>query len=233
MPPALNKHKIQRWSPDTCDPILEQVEIFDAIGDPFDPPQFRDASKGGCVLLQYWDSLDPATPPVVVGYDQICPAHEVPTDAGAGKLKWHTGNWKDKGALIAEQREWFLWLNHKEWLAKGRLVSDMPDQIKTKTVEPVTPTTLTAPTKTELDDLDQVALWNTTDNARVGIAKQIINTELSKEAGSEDTTVWSYSGKGDARVLTITDKDGLTAGQLSKVEGAMDIQFGTGKVVVG
>lgn len=252
--PADRKHHIQRWTPNTCDSIMVPKEVFDGIGDPFDPRQFNMESIGGCKLLQYFYT-DMVTllnsVPVVAGYDQICPAHEVPTNAGAGKFLWHTGNWKPTALLIPEQRLWYLWLNYKEWLAKGRSLASMPGQIKflddgnrvivgevivsgtLRTVEPQTPATVAMPSAAEINDLTQVATWNIEHNARVGIAKQIIDAELSKDAGAEDTTTWSYSGKGDDRVLTITDKDGLTAGELSKIEGAMDVQFGAGKVVVG
>ncbi len=54
MPPALKKHHIQRWTPNTCDPIMQLVQLFDALASPFDPPQFGMRSIGGCKLVQYF-----------------------------------------------------------------------------------------------------------------------------------------------------------------------------------
>ena len=255
MPPALRKHHIQRWTPSTCDYIMKSFQLFDAEANPFNPPRFEDRPTGQCEILQYFytdmETLQNSEP-VVIGHDQLCPAHEVPTNAGRDRLLWHTGNWKSKALLIPEQRLWYLYLNHKEWLAKGRSLASMPGQIKflnnenlilgfdgkwiggdLNNIEPITPATITSPTAAEIADLAQVYAWNREHNSRVSIAKQIINAELSKSAGDADTTVWSYAGKGDSRVLTITDSGGFAGGQQSRVEGAMDVQFGPGKVVIG
>lgn len=200
------KIKMQAVEPDTCD-------------------------APGC---RYWETYDIDLPPeqrvmTIAYFERVCVAHAdtVPAD----RMQWVDGNWKDAQAYLDYQRRWFRRLNHVEW--KQRFPNDeqpMPPQIALYTSDPVTPGSVAAPTQAERDGMARAYGRNKEHNAR---KNQAIKMPGTVKAGIDFSLItWSYSGAGDARVLTVNCGGQLTNQQRTQAQNLADIAYGAGKVVV-
>jgi hypothetical protein len=208
------KWKIQSVEPNTCEPP-------------------------GCRYYELWDSLSPppATPVVICSIGRICPAHAVATSAARLKLLWADGNWKAIGAYIQYQRNWFKWVNHQEWLARNPLdefgdPQPMPPQIASFSTEPVSPGSVAAPPKAEIDDMDRIYAWNREHNNRMGQSVAIMLAERTFDDAQKERITWRFEGVGDTRVFYINSGGLLSNEERTRVQAAADIAFGPGKVVV-
>lgn len=198
------KWKVQRVSPDTCDPP-------------------------GCTYLEIWDSLaaPEARVHTIAAFERVCAAHA--DDVPVGVMQWSDGNWKDLAAYIQYQKDWFRRLNHTEWLVNNP-DEQMPPQIASYTSDPVTPGSVTAPSAAKLTGLARAYSRNKEHNAR---KNQSIGIPAAVKAGIDTTKItWSYSGAGDARVLTVNCGGQLTNQQRTQAQSIADVQWGVGKVVV-
>lgn len=203
------KIKLQAIEPDTCD----------------------GANEGrGCRYIELWDVEAPAAQRTheIVAFDRMCAAHFDPS-VDLTVMKWADGNWKPKDAYIAYQREWFLRLNHVEWLAK-RPNELMPPQIAGKTVDPVTTGSRPAPPQSHIDGMARAGALNRQHNNWKALARLAAKAERSTV---DDTTFsWSWTGTGDNRALRVNTGGQLTAQQRGRALAALDIQFGAGRIVI-
>jgi len=198
------KWKVQAVEPDTCDPP-------------------------GCRYLEVWDSL--ALPEdrvhTIAAFERVCAAHA--DDVPVGVMLWSDGNWKPLNAYIDYQRAWFRRLNHVEWL-RDHPTEAMPPQIASYTSDPVTTGSVAAPDAAKLTGLARAYSRNKEHNAR---KNQTITIPASVRAGIDTTKItWSWSGVGDARVLTVNCGGQLTNQQRTQAQNLADIQYGVGKVIV-
>lgn len=252
------KWKIQAVEPHTCDPFTEEVPatydaealaFFALLGEI--PPATKIVKANGCRYYELWNSLSPPplTPVVVCAVIRVCPAHAVPAlvPAPGGRvdkplIKWADGNWKDEKAYIKYQRDWFRWVNHREWLIRAPRdgfgdLQPMPPQISKFTTEPVTPGSVTAPSQDRQDGIDQVYTWNREHNDRMGTTLAVMRNELGmvteEQLNQFDKAVtWRFEGHGDTRLFFVNSGGLLSNQEKIRIEATTDIQFGPGKVVV-
>lgn len=201
----MTKWKLQAWEPDTCEPP-------------------------GCRVIQLWDVEAPAAQRThtVAAYERVCPAHDDPAKP-VGVLRWGDGNWKDYGAYIKYQRDWFRWLNHQQWL-KDNPNEPMPPQIAGFDTEPVTPGSVAPPNAEAVAAHQRIYDRVNLHNGRKNLA---ISAAVSEKSGlAIDKVTWRWTGSGDARVLVLNFNGQLTQQQRSRVQSALDLQFGVSSVVI-
>lgn len=201
------KIKMQAWEPDTCA-----------------SPNDR------CRILILWDVEVPDAQREhrIAGYERLCAAHADP-DIPLDKLLWWDGNWKPLSEYIEYQRNWFRRLNHTEWLEKHPN-EQMPETIRGYSNDPVT--TGSAGTPNAASVVAHARGWdrNKENNAR---KNQALTIPGAARAGIDTTRItFSYSGVGDARVLTINCGGQLTNQQRTQAQNIATTQFGAGKVVI-
>jgi len=183
--------------------------------------------KPGCRYLELWNTDDPPFERThnIAGFERQCSAHADP-DIPLGVMLWDDGNWKGLDAYIAYQREWFRWLDFKNWQIKHP-DKEMPPQMRKSDVEPVTSGTVARPAQVKRDALDAAYALNRDHNVR----KNIMVKAATLEGAEPDDVSWSWVGAGDSRVLHFAAS--LTGQQRTSVQAIADIQFGPGLVVVG
>jgi len=200
--------KTQAWEPDTCA-----------------------AGERPCRILILWDT-DQA-PELrehrVAAFERTCSAHA--DDLPEGVMLWWDGNYKPLTEYIAYQRAFFLRRNHTEWQARfPNGEQPMPETIASYTSDPVTTGSVAAPEAAKLTGLARAYSRNNQHNAR---KNQAIGIPGSVRAGIDLTRItWTYSGVGDARVLTVNCGGQLTTQQRNQAQNLADTAFGPGKVVV-
>ena len=200
------KWKLQAVEPDTCDPP-------------------------GCRYLEIWDAevAPEARVHTVAAFERVCPAHADTVPSGV--MQWADGNWKNLGAYIDYQRAWFRRLNHVEWLQRfPNGEQAMPPQIASYTADPVTPGSVAAPPQAQRDGLARAYGQNRDHNQRKNLA---IGIPGSVRAGIDTSRItWTWTGAGDARVLTVNCGGQLTNQQRTQAQAICDVQFSPGKVVI-
>lgn len=235
MPP---KWKLNRVTPLICD--RTPGEISYTI--PETGEEIIEIRREGCVYHHLWDVLSPKPWfPIIAGLEKICPAHIAVTDAAKGKLLWADGNWKDLEAYQDYQRKWFLWIGNVKWKARvqaGLIPASepMPKANVQWSNEPPTSGTVPTPTQAEMDDMVLVSGWVRENMDRFGVTKALFIQELGITTEEQQKLfdaawIWRMEGHGDSRLLYVSGSL-LSNLQISRVESAVDIQFGPGKVVV-
>ncbi len=227
------KWKVQRSSPNTCDPT---PRVFNWT-DPIEGPKVQ-TKMTGCVYYEIYDVLLPPGSRVisVAGVEHVCVAHAVGTDAAKGKFLWKDGNWKDAKAYIKYQQDWFLWLNVQQWNAKkaaGLIPANEPlmEELLPFRTEPITSGTVATPPAQEVIDLQQIYIWNIENNARLGNTYEIIKTETTNDR-TQDLSTHRWEQAGDSRMLFVNSNQGINVGTVSRIQADADVQFGAGKVVI-
>lgn len=217
------KWKLQAVEPDTCDGV---------------------GQSQGCRYIELWDVF---TEPhlrthEVVAFERVCTAHQ--TDLPTGVIKWADGNWKPWCGMTGEpclqdpapcymryQRQWFLALNHQEWLSDPvKSKQRMPDTLKPWENEPQTTGSTAAPPQAHIDGMARAAAWNREHNQRKALVRSAASTERSDI--DEGRVTYSWTGAGDSRVLHVHFGGQLTQAARGRVTSMMAIQFGAGRVVV-
>lgn len=233
------KWKVQGTTYITCEPIVESYQYVD----PITGPETRTRTFRGCRFVELYDILLPRVSRVytISAIFRVCSAHAVASNACLGKLKWFDGTWLETGSFLAYNKRWFLWLNHQEWLARvaaGEVPASEPMPATIQPFggpEPTSPRPVVTPSAAEQADLEQIYTWNKDHNDRF-----VIGTELLRNNGALLQTPdrrtqlfsWRFEGAGDTRVFFINSLGQLNAAQVNDSQGAADLQFGPGKVVV-
>lgn len=183
--------------------------------------------KPSCRFLQLWNTDDPPLTRThrVAGFERQCLAHADP-NIPLGVMLWDDGNWKNMDAYIAYQREWFRWLDYKNWQIKHP-DKKMPPQMRKSDVEPVTSGTVTTPEKVNTDAMDTAYDRVIENNVRKNV---LVNAATLTGAKREDVS-WYWVGAGDGRVLHIVASI-LTGRQKIDLQAIADIQSGIDKVII-
>lgn len=103
--------------------------------------------------------------------------------------------------------------------------------------EPPTTGTVVRPTQAEIDDLDRVYAWvmqhDDWMSTALGAMRQELNVSTEEELKQFDSMVsWHFEGTGDTRLLYVDSGRQLSNQERTRIESALDIQFGPDKVVV-
>ncbi len=97
--------------------------------------------------------------------------------------------------------------------------------------------TVARPAQAEVDDLDRVYAWVMQHDDWMTTALGAMRQELGLSTKEElkqfqETSSWHFEGTGDARLLYVNSGGLLSNQERNRVESAIEIQFGPGKVVV-
>lgn len=175
------------------------------------------------MLLQTFDAE--ASPRVVtlLGIEEACPAHPLPSATAGVHGRWHDGRYFDPGQLIEQQRQWFRWRVRQDAIAAGRPeIPDGPD------VEPPMPAELPDPGLVQAE-YDQVYTWSLGDNR---LQQDTFGIAEATAAIDREQIDWWYEGVGDARTLHVDFRGAASVPQRSQIQSAADIQFGAGRLVI-
>ena len=198
--------KLQAWEPDTCEqPACRVLEWWDADGDPLTRVH------------------------ILAGFERLCAAHadpDIPLDVIQDA--WD-GQWRDRKAFVAYQREFYLRRNHVAWQERGDGEA-MPPQIARFTADPSSPGSVAEPALARRQALTRAHGRNRDHNQRKSLTGSAVKTERPNI--NADLISWRWEGRGDARVLYVHMGGQLNAQQRNRVQSLLDIQFGAGRVVI-